>query len=205
MAKRIILFGGAPGSGKSSISENISSTYGDIEHLSTGDHIRNISTGKETSRYYSDILENTSQLSRSIKLPTNLVCSIIEEYMQEKSIANNIIIDGYPRYPEQGDQFFSAIHKLGAVAVAAVYLNISKETAMSRMVKRGSRDGEQDIDVKFAEKRYESFIETYSQTLEMIKGYNVPIYKISTEGPIEDNAKEVISHIKPHLSIDQKH
>ena len=129
---RIVMLGG-PGSGKSTYAEYLIKHF-DITHIYPGDMLR-----KE--------MEKKSEIGKEIKdlmakgkfAPNDIVLELIKKKVDQSP--KGYVFDGWPRYMEQVNDILKA--QIGYDR--AVFLNVSKEEVMKRLLARGRADDTVDI------------------------------------------------------------
>ena len=129
---RIVMLGG-PGSGKSTYAEYLIKHF-DITHIYPGDMFR-----KE--------MEKKSEIGKEIKdlmakgkfAPNDIVLELIKKKVDQSP--KGYVFDGWPRYMEQVNDMLKA--QIGYDR--AVFLNVSKEEVMKRLLARGRADDTVDI------------------------------------------------------------
>jgi adenylate kinase len=129
---RIVMLGG-PGSGKSTYAEYLIKHF-DITHIYPGDMLR-----KE--------MEKKSEIGKEIKdlmakgkfAPNDIVLELIKKKVDQSP--KGYVFDGWPRYMEQVNDMLKA--QIGYDR--AVFLNVSKEEVMKRLLARGRADDTVDI------------------------------------------------------------
>jgi adenylate kinase family enzyme len=193
-SERLILIGGPPGSGKSSVAESVALKR-NIEHLSMGNYLRAIGRQAVHSAHYEELDAQQEALSRASPLPRELVLKIIEEYLSEKATKKTVIIDGYPRVVEQVDPFFALVERTGVEPQVHINLLVAPEVAAERMTARGARLGEVAVDFVFAHKRLRQHEEAYPITLNAIEQH-VPICHVDA------NAEQQVVEGEVHAIID---
>ncbi len=194
-SERLLLIGGPPGSGKSSVAEALAQAKG-MEHLSMGNYLRLIGRQAVRSAYYDDLQAQRDLLTKSARLPRGLVLKILEEYLLEKTQKSHVLIDGYPRAEDQVDPFFELVEQIGIEPQAHISLTVTDEVAVSRMISRGERRGENDIDHSFAEQRLRQHTEVYPAALSAIERH-VPVHEVVADAELEavtSDAGRIIEH-----------
>jgi|GEM_PF-1846553 len=141
MAK-IIVVNGYAGSGKSSHCMRLSQEgYSGmpVQHISAGNLLRGIRTGISTS-VYSDIINSRDAPS---PLPDGIVGGAILESIEECGNATPLVlIDGYPRHPNAVESFRYELKDKSHLLLGTIALQVSMDTSITRILKRGERAGE---------------------------------------------------------------
>jgi adenylate kinases len=93
---RIILLG-APGAGKGSQAEKITTNYG-IPHISTGDAFRsNIAKGTEIGLYAKSFMD------KGLLVPDDVTIKIVAERLKADDCKKGFVLDGFPRSIPQAE------------------------------------------------------------------------------------------------------
>ncbi len=117
-----LVFFGAPGAGKGTISKKLNEKYG-LPQISTGDLFReNIKNKTELGLKVSSILE------KGELVPDNLTISIVEDRIKSDDCKNGYILDGFPRTIIQAESWekISPIDK-------AIYFDITDKEVLDRL------------------------------------------------------------------------
>ena len=129
---RIIMLGG-PGSGKSTYTEYLIRHF-QINHIYPGGMLR-----KE--------VENNTEIGKRVKeilakgqfVPNDIVLDLIKKSVSESP--NGYVLDGWPRYMQQ-------VRDMEASNIGvdfAVYLDVSREEVLKRLLARGRADDTEEI------------------------------------------------------------
>ena len=121
---------GPPGAGKGTQAKVLSQEL-KLVHLSTGDMFRDAvkrsdQTGRQLAAY----------MQQGVLVPDEMVNHVVIGRLQDKSIQNNFILDGYPRTKQQAvvlDEFLSE-NKIPLDVV--IYMQTSEETIIMRLTGR---------------------------------------------------------------------
>lgn len=131
--KRVVLFMGAPGSGKGTLSARCEHDLGWCQ-LSTGNLLRqHIIAHTEIGKQIDFILKSGKLVS------DELVNSMVEEWLFEvkDSGCKGIILDGYPRTIAQAGALCTFLARnLPNFSLKVVRLRVHEQTAIDRMLKR---------------------------------------------------------------------
>ena len=119
---KLILLG-APGAGKGTQAENISSHY-QVPTISTGNMIRAaIHNGTELG------LQAKSLIDAGKLVPDETVIGMIQERLAEEDCKNGFILDGFPRTIPQAE----ALERMGIEIDLALSLEVADEKIVKRM------------------------------------------------------------------------
>ncbi|MFB8004941.1 nucleoside monophosphate kinase [Nocardia sp. NPDC056000] len=154
----LILVQGKPGCGKSSASEAVVSElrrrHGiDAVFVSVGDRLRAIRAGTVTSKFAEQVTGAAKALSSGRRVTDDLVTAVVDEFLTLRSSSQVLIVDGYPKYRQQLDPFECAVARASGQIRGVVYMDLPDELAVGRIVRRGSRIGEQASAQQFARDR----------------------------------------------------
>lgn len=170
-----IVVHGAPGSGKGFITEKYTEEYPHIDHISVGNHVRDIAGGQVWSKFKGQVDFASRE---KLLLPDDVSADIVEERIQasDKRIQ---IIDGFPQRPGELEHFLgqTRMQFLGIIT-----LQVCESTAVKRMEIRGLRQGETtDFDVvEYYHQRYQKYTRQYQNLLQALDG-RLPVKNIDAE------------------------
>ena len=129
---RIIMLGG-PGSGKSTYSKYLIDHF-DITHIYPGGMLRKeVEKGSEIGKQVKSIID------RGEFVPNEIVLDLIKDKVEKSP--KGYILDGWPRYMEQVED----MHKAEIGYDYAVFLDVSREEVMRRLLARGRADDTEEI------------------------------------------------------------
>jgi adenylate kinase len=126
-------------------------------------------------------------------IPYAISCSVFAQYLMDNAKGDeHIIIDGFPRTPDQVPMLDSALDFFEAKPGIVVCINISDEEAVTRLLKRGRNDDtEEGIRKRLAWSR--------KDTMPNIEWFRAnPSYKvldIDGERSVEDIQKDIIAQL----------
>ncbi len=125
----IILFG-PPAAGKGTQSNNLSKNY-NLHKISTGDLLRQeIKKKTDLGKKIESIIEKGSLVSDDI------INSLIENILSNKSFFDRLVFDGYPRTLTQAKNLDLLIKKNDQKVSCVLSLNVKKETIIKRILGR---------------------------------------------------------------------
>ena len=174
----IIVVHGNPGSGKSTQCDSlVDSGYNNqaVIHLSAGNRLRDIRTGRADSRF-SFIINDSNAPS---PLPDQIVNDAIFELLPEqmnKQLQVLALIDGYPRHAGAVDVFLREVEIGHHTLLGVIALKVSLEVSVERILSRGKREGERvkaDSLREYAAQRFEQDKETTEQSLIKLSHFTV--------------------------------
>lgn len=164
----MILLMGLAGSGKGTQGKLLSEKL-DYEYISTGEYLR---------EYLSD--QRKHEILAGKLVDDNEMIGIIREFLDKTK--KEAVLDGFPRSEVQADWLLK-MHENNEINIEAViYLKVSKEELMERLLARNRADDNQEaINTRFEE---------YTRaTLPIIKRYGdsgIHIIEVDGSGTIED-------------------
>lgn len=146
MAKIVFIVGG-PGCGKGTQCEKIVNKYGYC-HLSSGDLLRaEVKSGSDRGQQLQAIM-TAGEL-----VPNEIVLNLMKDNITSNTTASGFLIDGYPRTVDQGIEF----EKVVGATCAVVYLEVSNEIMVQRLLKRAETSGRADDNEETIRKRLDVF------------------------------------------------
>jgi adenylate kinase len=127
---RVILFLGAPGSGKGTQSSWLSAQLG-VPSLSTGDMLRaEAKRNTPAGRKLRDILAAGSLVD------DNVVCDAVNARLRRDVPTGGIILDGFPRTVKQAECLDRILSGLGMTGPTVLHLDVSRERLLGRLTSR---------------------------------------------------------------------
>lgn len=129
----LLLIGGKPFSGKSSISRSFVEANSGIvvKHLSMGDRLRAINKGEIASRYSHDLSVDTNDLKAHKPITDKeKPIGVFEEFIEEEP-ADLYILDAFPRYPDRLNIFKQSVQGMGAKILAVCLVDVPDEVSQS--------------------------------------------------------------------------
>ena len=192
MQQQTIIFLGPQGCGKGTHAELLGAY---LKRTDTSREVLYFSAGKQL-RAFVEKKSYTADLNRSIieqggLLPTFLSVHVFSEQLMHEMRGNeHLIIDGFPRTEDQIPILDSAMRFYKRERPTIVYINISDEEALARLIKRGRKD---DTEAGIRER-----LRWTREHMEPILSWfrTNPLYKV-----IEINGEQPIEVV--HKDIDQ--
>ena len=130
LKKKNLIFLGAPGAGKGTISNVIIAKYG-VAHISTGDILRGEVAKGTPAGKEAEVIMKAGKL-----VPDELVCSMVKNRLAEPDCEKGFILDGFPRTIPQADRLAAVLAELGKEIDYAIYLKVEDEILLQRLTAR---------------------------------------------------------------------
>eukprot|EP00899_Mesostigma_viride_P017523 jgi/Mesvir1/25772/Mv01945-RA.5 len=175
----IVFVLGGPGSGKGTQCERIVAEFG-FHHLSAGDLLREeVASGSETGVMCATLMKEGKLV------PMDVTIQLLRKAMLA-SPKRKFLIDGFPRAPDQADEF----EKKVAHCQFVLFFDCPLETMQQRLLKRGETSGRADDNLETIKKRFDTFNES---SLPVAHRYEQQgkLRKISAVPPPDEVYKEV--------------
>ncbi len=211
----VVLFLGAPGSGKGTQSKTFSVDL-NIAHLSTGDMLRKEVKKKSKLGRIAEEYMNTGKL-----VTDELMIDLIKHRIIEKDCENGFILDGFPRNLVQGKAVDKLLLENNLSFSKIIFLDVKKEVLIERLTGRYTnpktgtvyhkkynpplRDGFCDLDgtklIIREDDKEEKIIERLDvyekETLPLIKYYekNKNLSRIEASGTIDDISEKILKEL----------
>ena len=128
---RIVMLG-APGSGKGTQAKLLQDQYG-LQQLSTGDLLRSAVVEQTSLGLQAKAVMDAGEL-----VSDQIVLAMIKERISKQDVANDFILDGYPRNLMQAQDLETVLGELGIELDAAVLMDVSFDVLMKRLTGRRS-------------------------------------------------------------------
>ena len=176
---RIIMLGG-PGSGKSTYSKYLIDHFY-ITHIYPGGMLRKeVEKGSEIGKQVKSIID------RGEFVPNQIVLDLIKDKVEKSP--KGYILDGWPRYMEQVED----MHKAEIGYDYAVFLDVSREEVLKRLLARGRADDTEEI----INNRIELYKKETGPVIEYMRKRPGFITVNSEQGTPEETANEIIKRIE---------
>jgi adenylate kinase len=130
MLGRVILFLGAPGSGKGTQSALLSAQLG-IPSLSTGEMLR-----AEAARNTAAGLKLRGILAAGSLVDDEVVCGAVSARLRRELPARGIILDGFPRTRRQAECLDQILAGMGLPGPVVVHLDVARDRLLGRLTSR---------------------------------------------------------------------
>ena len=176
---RIVMLGG-PGSGQSTYSKYLIYHF-DITHIYPGGMLRKeVEKGSEIGKQVKSIID------RGEFVPNQIVLDLIKDKVEKSP--KGYILDGWPRYMEQVED----MHKAEIGYDYAVFLDVSREEVLRRLLARGRADDTEEI----INNRIELYKKETGPVIEYMRKRPGFITVNSEQGTPEETANEIIKRIE---------
>ncbi len=179
-----IILLGAPGSGKGTLSKELTKRY-EYVVICTGDILRNEKrSGSDIGNQIKDII------GRGNLVTDELINKIVQKVLYKNN--QRFILDGFPRTIPQA-KFLDEVDEVDLV----IYLDISDETLTNRILERGKTSGrEDDQSVDIINKRIKQFKE---ETLPLVDFYEKKSILVTIDA--EQTVDEVFNDINNIIKL----
>jgi adenylate kinase len=176
---RIVMLGG-PGSGKSTYAKELIKHF-NIEHIYPGGMLRKeVEKGSEIGQAVKNIID------KGEFVPSNIVLDLIKQKVEKSP--KGYILDGWPRYMQQVEEMEQANIEVDY----AVFLDVSREEVLRRLLARGRADDKEEI--------INNRIDLYQRETGPVVEYfrkRPGFISVNAEGSTPENiAKEIIKRIE---------
>ncbi|MDH5560318.1 MAG: adenylate kinase [Deltaproteobacteria bacterium] len=211
----ILIFFGAPGSGKGTQSKIIAKKLG-IYHLSTGEILREAVKDKTQVG-----LEAKQYMDRGDLVPDEVIIRVIAEKVLKGDIKNGYILDGFPRTLAQAKSLDRMYQNASIEIDRVIYLEVQRDKLINRLsgrrvcalcgeeyhldFKAPKEEGVCDIDQSELIQRSDDHVAEIRTRLENYKDQTEPLVKyyqdqellvrVDAEGQIETVSKRIFEVI----------
>ena len=177
--KRIVMLGG-PGSGKSTYTEYLIKHF-NITHIYPGGMLRKeVEKGTEIGKIAKSIID------RGEFVPNQIVLELIKKKVEQSP--QGYVLDGWPRYMQQVED----MEKNEIGYDYAVFLDVSRDEVLRRLLARGRADDTEEI----INNRIELYKKETGPVIEYMRG-RPGFLEIKAEGGTpEETANEIIRKIE---------
>ena len=176
---RIVMLGG-PGSGKSTYTEYLIKHF-NITHIYPGGMLRKeVENNTEIGQRVKDII------SKGQFVPNQIVLDLIKDKVNKSP--NGYVLDGWPRYMQQ----VRDMEQSGIGYDFAVFLDVSREEVLKRLLARGRADDTEEI----INNRIDLYKRETGPVVEYFRG-KTGFIEINAEGDTPENtANRIIKRIE---------
>lgn len=175
----MILIMGLAGSGKGTQGKLLAEKLG-YEYLSTGEFLRTYITEERRKQMAAGKLVNDEEM-----------IEIIKDFLQQSSVAEKSILDGFPRSKKQADWLISQ-HKSGSINIEAlIYLNVSKEELIRRLLARGRHDDNEPA----IRRRFEEYSKSTSPIIEDYMNQGIKVIEVDGQGSVDEIQASILESL----------
>lgn len=193
----LIVFG-PPGSGKGTQSARLVRRFG-LDHLSTGAMLRDeVESGSELGCMVDEILRDGGLV------PDEIVLRMALRFAVERSSGRGVVFDGFPRTYRQAELLDRVLRKKGLSVDLVIYIDISEEEAMQRIMGRSSHSNRADDKEDVIKRRIRIFRE---ETFPVIQYYHQQqkFACVSGMAPVDDVFERICQVIERRVpQLDRK-
>ena len=183
----IILFG-PPGAGKGTQSKYLIKKLNNFQ-ISTGDLLREeIKNDTYIGKKIINVMNDGKFVSDDI------VNQLIKRHVFDPQKKNKLIFDGYPRSLSQAQNLDLLLNETNQKIDFIFFLNVNKETIISRIQKRKLMENRSDDELETILKRYETYMETTKPVLDFYSK-NLNFYEINGALEIEQITNKIDTFI----------
>lgn len=150
--QKIIVFMGAPGSGKGTQTKLLAERLG-YAYFSTGELSREYAKqDTELGRRIKDLIDN------GYILPIDIIRQIFVKKFESLTDSPGIILDGYPRTTDQAELLKEIMAEKGIPNLSVIFLDVDKQQLLKRLSLRGEAQRRADDDPDKVEKRFDEYM-----------------------------------------------
>ncbi len=150
--QKIIVFMGAPGSGKGTQTKLLAERLG-FAYFSTGELSREYAKqDTELGKRIKDLIDN------GIILPIDIIRQIFIKKFESLMDSPGIILDGYPRTIDQAELLKEIMAEKGIPSLQAIFLDVDKAQLLKRLSLRGAAQQRADDSPDKVEKRFDEYM-----------------------------------------------
>ena len=170
---------GPPGAGKGTHAKEIADRF-NIPWISTGDIFRH---HKAEKTELGKLIE--SYIDKGEFVPDSVTDRIVCDRLQETDATPGFLLDGYPRSIPQAKVLKAVLAEKNETLNGAIYLDVSAEEVMKRLLKRAEIEGRADDTAEVIEHRLEVFFKSTQPLLDFYEQEGI-LKKVDGEGTIPE-------------------
>ncbi len=184
---------GPPGAGKGT-QAGMLAEWLSVPHISTGEVLR-----KEISESTELGERAKSYVESGALVPDDLLISMVKERLTSAGSAG-WILDGFPRTIAQARFLGPALVEINQPLSAVIFLDVPRQTAVSRLLHRSQIEGRKDDTEATVRKRLDVY---ESQTLPVLEFYDSEgkLVKIDGDRQLEEVASDLKECLQSRLSL----
>lgn len=135
----IVFVAGAPGAGKTTVTEEYERRHSDTEQFGMGDYVTGIRNGTIDSDYAVPMLQAVKD---GVHVSGSIFSSIAEErILRARPSTATMMITGFPYSHEDWDAFLKLVDGSGIRPIGSAVLDVDERTSITRMAQRDIRRG----------------------------------------------------------------
>jgi adenylate kinase len=181
-----------PGAGKGTQAARIAKHFG-IENIASGNLFREeVRAGTEVGRKAKDYLD------KGDLVPDELVLAMLSDRLKrvKGGREGGFVLDGFPRTVKQAEAAQRLFAESGEPVDAVIYLEVSREESVRRMLSRGGQGGRTDDQEQTIRHRLDVF-DTMTKPLLNFYATRGLLLRIDGEQPIEIVTEEILTQLAP--------
>jgi adenylate kinase len=178
-----------PGAGKGTQAERLADHFG-IEHIASGDLLREeVEAGTPLG------LAAREYLDQGDLVPDDVVLAMVAGRVLAANEKGGFVLDGFPRNLAQAEQAQQLAADAGVSLDAVVYLEVSDEEALRRLLGRAQQEGRSDDQIAVIRHRLDVFNNT---TRPLAQYYNERglLVQVNGEQPMDAVTAEILEKLK---------
>lgn len=125
------------------------------------------------------------------------ITSLLEPELNKIGGQTEFILDGAPRSIKQAQWLLNKVNEGKVKLTAIIYLKVSREITVQRLLKRGREDDKEEI----ISERFRQYEEVTTPVLDFLKNQGWPIYEINGEGSADEVEKEIWQVLKDKVGV----
>jgi adenylate kinase len=215
--ENIYLLYGPPGSGKSTLAKDVSQNTG-LMYISVGQLTRaEIATGSEVGKALKKCLDDV------VEYPVDLISGVIDKSLrQTRTNGGNFLIDGFPKYEEEANQFLLMVDSNNWIVPSIFVVKLPFENSLERVANRriclscqsqvtvavngdklctscgGELTVRDDDKPENLWRRYNDFVNSIEGIMQQLKVTDASIFALDGTLPKDDILRKITENIKAH-------
>jgi len=165
----MILFFGAPGSGKSSQGQKLVERN-DWQWMSTGDLFRS-----------SEDPEVLKRLATGELIDDELTNKVLSDALQKLDTSKKLVLDGYPRNVDQAEWLLANVPKYGQSVECIIVFDVPRDELIHRQIGRGRSEDTEEI----IGHRLDIYEEKTRPAIDFYEQNSIPVLRVDGTGSIE--------------------
>ncbi len=182
------IFIGPPGVGKGTQAKRICDHFG-IEHLSTGEILRNEISNNSSIGQAAKIFINGGQL-----VPDDVLLNMMSDRLAQDDCINGYCLDGFPRTISQAEGLEHILSELNQSLDAVVSFAADEEELINRLELRGTSSGRSDDTPEIIRQRLQVYRKQTEPLIEFYEKLNL-VKTIDGVGEIDDITERILKTV----------